>query len=208
MNSQPTYDNLIAYAAGDLPKPQADAVEVYLAGHPDAAATVARYRTVNGLATADDSVEPPAHVLARAKALFTLKTATPWQGWLEAADALVARLVFDSRVQTAAVRRGHGDAAFQLAFEVEDAEIDLTVTRLATQNVSDQARWRVVGQVAADDETEPWPVAVYAHGQEDPAVRTMTDEQGMFDLELTAGSYDLMIERGGRPLVLPTIDVR
>ncbi len=64
-----TYNQIIAYAAGES---QADTshVESCLQDSPELAETVSRFRGARAAMQADDSVAPPAELIAQAKALF------------------------------------------------------------------------------------------------------------------------------------------
>jgi anti-sigma factor ChrR (cupin superfamily) len=200
MASRFTDHDLIAYAAGDLSGAEAAAVEEHLAGHPQAQATVQRYRAAREAIRRDDSVAPPADVVNRAKAIFRERREARI-GWIDRLDALVATLVFDSRLQPAAVRYRPGDGEFQLAFEAGEADIDLQGVRQGND------RWTVRGQVTCDHRGS-FPVVLCMAGAEGPVEQLETDHRGLFETLIDAGSYDLILELPDRAVLLRNIQIQ
>ncbi len=196
-----THEDLIAYAAGELPPEESSRVATYLEANPTAAETVQRYVAIEALMEQDDSVAPGSDILARAKAIFKANAAVPRISLLERLDAVIATLIFDSRLQPAALRDVQAEERFQLAFESAGAEIDLQVQKRSTDRAS-SSRWHLIGQVASDAEPGPCPVSLIRSGEEDPFAQTMTDDQGLFELDVDAGRYDLCIELPQQPIVL------
>jgi anti-sigma factor RsiW len=207
MTTPPTDNELLAYAAGELPDDDAARVEAHLRTHPDAARTVATYRLAADRVAADDGVEPPAAAIERARAVFRVEDAP---GWLERLENAVARLVFDSRVQTAAVRVAPGAGSFELGFETDDAEIDLRAERTSGAADTDgDERWRLSGQVSASAPLDAVEVAVLRAGTDDPILTARADDRSFFRLDdLAPGSYDLRFDVNGVTVIVSSVDVR
>ena len=199
-------EQLIAYAAGDLAGPAADAVAAHIGGCPGCAATVARYRGVAAAVAADDSVPPPAAIVARAKAIFPRREPAA-AGALAALRRVVADLTFDSRggFALAGVRSGGGGSgrAYQLAYESEAGDLDLQLEPPAAPD----ARWRLLGQVGLDDDLPGIRVALAAPGGDAPLAETEADPHGVFDLAAVPGTYDLSVALPTAVIVVPNLDV-
>lgn len=203
------YEQIIAYAAGMLTGAEAAKVESHLASHPDDSQTVARYRLAKQLIATDDSVEPSAAAIARARAIFAQHTAKPNRlGWLEAVDRFIARLVFDSRVQPVALRYADVGGRINLTYETERAEIDLQAERVSQSDGAE--RWRLIGQVSATDSPatpKPRPVTLMTAQTQSVVTETTSNERGGFSLDVAPGRYDLYLGVGEGVVVVPGIEV-
>jgi anti-sigma factor RsiW len=199
---------ILAYAAGELDADGAAAVERHLADHPDGLALVERYRAIRVLGRSDDSQAAPADLIQRARAIFD-PTALPARvSWWETLERVVASLVFDSRTQPVAVRYAESSRQFQLAFEVGPVEVDLQLQRQAADPAGGGASsaWRLMGQLAAADETGEFRVAILdEHGR--LHAETRADERGVFEATLEAGRYELIIDRSESTIALPSIEL-
>jgi len=202
-----TDELLIAFAAGDLAGEPADRVARHLDSDPAAARTVELYRLVAARYANDDSVPVPPAVLARAKQIFD-RTGDRAPGWPERFVTTIARLVFDSRLQPAAVRFSDVGDQFQLGFATEDGEIDLHAQRLETNDVAASRRWRLMGQYAADEGPAHLHVALFRSGQARPVAETRADARSVFTLEIDAGDYEMHLTHPGAEIVLPGIEIR
>ena len=138
------YEQLIAYAAGELPPEQAAHVQAYLAANPKAAEPIALYRQAQSALQADQSAAPPAELVAKAKAIFASSPSEPAASWLDQLQQLIAALVFDSRAQPALAGYRGPATTFQLSFECEAANIDLEAEPIPSAGTapSEQTRWR------------------------------------------------------------------
>ena len=96
-------EQLIAFAAGELEGPQADEVAAHLVANPDAARTVALYRTAAGATVADDSAAAPRDLVTRAKGIFRAEQPER-PGLMDRIQDVIAHLVYDSHLQPAATR--------------------------------------------------------------------------------------------------------
>jgi hypothetical protein len=203
-----TMQDLLAYAAGELTGEAAERVAAFVAERPDAARTVELYRVAKQTTADDDTVAAPAETIARAKAIFSPQPATEKPGWLERLDAVIARLVYDSRVQPAAVRYVDSGRRIQMSFETDDADVDLELERHGRADSSAPAdRWTLTGQVGADPLPAGVEVALLRADHDEPIATARCDERGMFTLEATSGRYELRIRLGDAVVVLPDIAI-
>lgn len=203
-----TYQRLIAFAAGELSPQERAEIEQSLASDPEAADTVARYRAAGATMQADESVDPPANVIAKAKAIFTPPRLERTPSWWRRLEQVIATMTFDSRAQPAlAGYRGSG-SGFQLAFESSKGEVDLQVEPLGPPSPDpNSVRWQLLGQVNAP-QTEPIAaVALVAANADEPTADTEADEHGMFTIEIQPGKYDLMVQIGDTVVVLKDLKI-
>ena len=86
-SSKINYEQLIAYAAGELTPERAAEVQAYLTANPKAAEPIALYRQAQAAVQTDQSAAPPAELVAKAKAIFAAKPsehAASWSVWAAA----------------------------------------------------------------------------------------------------------------------------
>jgi hypothetical protein len=242
MSSQWTIEELLAYAAGELDTEESQLLESRVALDSRALGMIAWYRAVAQLIESDDFAPPPPRALKAAAALFNQLAdhgeaakrppARPLK-WLDRLDALVGALLFDSRLQPIAVRRGHAGELIQLAFQAGPPapsgpggatgssaqwEIELRATWSERTDVqgeftSDQrfgetGTWRVMGQISP--ESGRAEVAIVLSGSDSAVAEASCDETGMFRFEAPPGVYDLCIrlpECDVRPIILPGIEL-
>ncbi len=192
------YERLLAYVAGDLSAEEAAAIEAELATDTDAARVIADYRMIAAAVQADAARPVPAELIAKAKAIFR-RRAVQGPGLVDRLRALVADLTFDSRAEVAlAGLRGQAQA-HQLSYQAGDLEIDL---QLDPVGEGDGRRWRVLGQVSADELPQVRSVQLTAAGSEQVLDEASADEHAMFSLDLEAGVYDLFLDVAGERIVL------
>jgi anti-sigma factor RsiW len=205
-----TDEQLIAFAAGELAGEELARVESLLATDADAAQLVALYRRVSSRMAEDDSVEPPAETLARAKGLFEQRPVETDVSWLDRLQSVVASLVYDSRVQPAAVRYGTAGNRLQLTYETKEATIDLQAERQTSAGAQEQPpRWRLIGQVSSDAEPgEAVQVALLPAGTTAPIAIVEADERFVFILDAEPGVYDLRVRLREVGVVLPDVDIQ
>lgn len=197
-----TYEQLIQFAAGELNAADQQRVALHVQANPQAAATVAAFRQAADAIRTDLSVAPPAETLARAKQLFaTRPQPASAPSWLERAQCLLAHLVFDSRPQAAlAGVRGPG-SGFQLAFESNVADVDLSVEPAADDT------WRLMGQVTPRTGSGAAEVVITLHGTLAPIRTVSTDEHGVFTLDMPPGSFDVFVAVQNTVVVLQNVDL-
>jgi anti-sigma factor RsiW len=199
-----TYEMLIAYAAGELPADAVARVEAHLARFPDDAVALERIQATIQAMRADDSVDPPAKTLARAKAIFQPMERPARPSWLDRLERVVADLVFDSRTQPAlAGVRGAGEA-IQLAYASAVAEIDLELLPGAGE---DPHQWTLMGQISVPTPASNMEVALVSQTEGELYAQTQPDAHGVFKLQLGPGVYDVVIRIERRTVVLPAINL-
>ena len=204
--AKPTYEQLIAYASGNLPADLIESVAATLRTDPSAAAVVNQWRLVHRLVAGDDSVEPSAAALLRAKAVFERHSSATAGGatiasWTSAVDRLIARVIYNSRLQPETVRHADADDRILLTLELDDGEVDLQALRIAGSG-----RWRIIGQIAGSN-CAARDVALIGHGSAQPAGNAISDDRGAFALEAPAGEYELLIRRGEGAVVLAPLSL-
>lgn len=199
-------ERLLAYAAGELDTALAADVTARLPASPEQAATVARYQAVQAILRADDSVAPPAAVIARAKAIFSAPEAAteagPLHGLGDAMRQVMAELTFDSRgglLAGLAGFRGAAATARQLVFEADGIVVDLHVEAPSDH----EGRWQIMGQVDTDDLEHGLVVGLMPTGDGGAAVAVTTDAYGGFHLSAAAGEYNLFVRIADAVVVLP-----
>ncbi|MHC5113010.1 MAG: anti-sigma factor [Planctomycetota bacterium] len=200
-------EKLLAFAAGELEGTEAQQVQAFIADHPEAAATVTLYRLAKTRRRLDDTVAPSATAVERAKAVFSQRTATAPAGWLDRLTEIVARVVYDSRLQPAAVRYTDTGSRFQLSFETDAADVDLQAERLTAGDDAPE-RWRLIGQLSADPEPGVVEARAETAGGGEVVGTARSDERSIFTLDLAPGTYDIRIVLADAEIVLPNIEVR
>jgi hypothetical protein len=197
---------LLAYAAGELDTAMAADVEAVLKASPELAATVARYRAVQAILRADDSVAPPAPVLARAKAIFPVRAepAAPDHllGLFDTVRRVVAELTFDSGGAMPALAgfRG-GGVSRQLVFEADGTVVDLQLE----PPIDHEQRWQIIGQVETAALEDGLVVGLAPLDDEGSALAVTTDTHGGFHLSALAGSYNIFVRIEDSLVVLPNL---
>jgi len=135
-----TDEDVLRYALGQLDDAGASDVEEHLAASPAARAYLARVRHVTAAMEADLGEMPSAEAVDRVRRAFSRRPAVATVGWLERAERFVARLVFDQRQQPMlAGFRGGGEAA-QLAYECDQARVDLRLAPPRSPGAGARAR--------------------------------------------------------------------
>ena len=198
------YDMLIAYAAGDLTPADVDRVQELLAGDPQAAETVARFRMARETLQADDGVEPPAEAVISAQAIFRSR---PRKSFIDRAADVVGELIFDSRAQPALAGLRGQATAFQTTWRLSPEDgLDLD---LQAELVDDEAtggeRWRLVGQVVSREPTGSVQVELCRAGSTAPIQSVDSDQRGAFMLHIESGTYDLYLKLPHGVVVVPGI---
>lgn len=205
MSSSVPYERLIAYAAGKLSPMEAGLVEAFLNANPAAAATVSRFREVSHSLRTDDTVAPPAKALAAAKQLYREnppKVVNTVAAWMQGLQRALATLIYDSRPQVAlAGFRGQGDR-YQLAFEVDDIEIDLDV-----ESTTSSGKRNLMGQISGVERFRPDSVGLSKPGTLELVASATPDDVGMFKLDVSGGTFDLLIGVDDRLVVVPNLEL-
>lgn len=191
-------ERLLAFAAGELPEPEAKEMQTMIASDAELLRLHKLIDAVRRVLREDDSVAPPAAVVARAKALFRELRPAPaastlrsrLEEWLAALDRVVASLTFDSRTRPAlAGFRGTAELV-RLSFESDLAEIDL---ELNPEQDHGQTRVSIFGQVTATDDPGGASVLVTSAGTHDAIAQTVCDQGGLFEVTVQRGRYDFHV---------------
>lgn len=216
--TQPTDDQLIAYAAGELSAADARAVAAHVQRDAKAAALVAAYRAVRSTVQSDDGAAPPQRAIERAKAIFHTRDATVANrpgvlaSWIESVDRFIATVIYDSRVQPAAVRFADPTAGdrINLTFETEGGEVDVQAERLGERHeVGREARrWRIMGQISSDSPGGRRELALVHRDASAAPLHAVADEHGTFIIDASAGAYELLLRDGNRVFVLTPIELK
>lgn len=200
-----SYEQLIAYAAGELDCEAAERVKRHLASSHEGSAIVRRFQLVAETLRRDDSQAAPADVLARVKALFADRRMATSPGLLETAVRMIAELVYDSRPQVALAGVRGAATAYQLAFESERADVDLEVE---PDGDAGSGLRRISGQITPSRESEEVrSVAFVSPGTSEIASTIKPDEHGVFGVTVASGKYDLVITLSDTQVVLANVEI-
>lgn len=201
MHAKPTYEQIVAYASGELKSDDAETVRQYLLKNDSAANEYASIQAIISAMRADRSVSAPADSIAAAKSIFRPQPAvTPW--WKRLAE-IAAEVVFDSRMQPAlAGYRSSPGSGFQIAVESDAGGVDLQF------EPQDETRehWRIMGQVSPADGPNA-EVAILMTAGDASVQEASADDSGFFSLTIDRGDYDLCIRVRDRVLRVPGIRV-
>jgi hypothetical protein len=203
-------ETLLAYADGALSPSRSREVEAHLATHSDDADLVSQYRLIKQRVSSDDSTEPSASAIARARAIFN-PAALPKKeraSWLAAADRFVARCVFDSRVEALAVRSAGAEQLVNVSYEAAGAEIDIQAERVETGAPgAKKMHWHILGQINTIGEAGAARIALTQSGSIAPIMEFNADEHGSFSIQTMPGRYDLHIRLSSGVVVLPNLNM-
>jgi anti-sigma factor RsiW len=202
-----TPEQIAGYVIGELDPAQRDAV-ARLLENAAARQLVERYRTILAAARADDSLQPPTHLIKRAKALFAAHApiGQKIRDLMENLRRVVADLTFDSRPQAALAGLRGAATAYQLGYESEVAEIDLDVTPIPES----PAVRRLTGQVTLRDAAGQriGAVTLVQPGTTTVVAAATPDDHGVLTVTAEAGTYDVLIALPDACVVLPGVEIR
>lgn len=202
-----TDEQLILYAVGELAPSEATATERHLAGSPQAAAYVAKVRTVLETMRTDKTEAPSVEVIKRTISAFSGGGESRGSlAWLEPLRRRVAELMFDSRAQPALAGFRGGSSSYQLAYRSDLGRVELRVS--PGQRPARDA-WRVRGQVTAGqrERGDLGSVALVIPGTSDALVVAKLDQHGRFKLDTQCGKYDLAVQFGAEALIAPNLEI-
>ncbi|MHC5005744.1 MAG: anti-sigma factor family protein [Planctomycetota bacterium] len=199
-----TFEQLVAYACGDLDDAEASVVESYLAAIPNAAADIAKLREVLETLCTDDTEPPTAEAIRRALAAWSVRRAGRILEWLRHAEHVMAEVVYDNRQRLAMPGFRGAASTCALAYKCPDGRVDLQVRRIPR---SPNGWWRLRGQVSHADTPAIGSVAIVSAGTQEAVAVTKPDRYGRFKIDTPPGVYDLLVELdyGERVIVAPDI---
>ncbi|MHC4426986.1 MAG: anti-sigma factor family protein [Planctomycetota bacterium] len=199
-----TFEQIVAYACGDLDDAEASVVESYLAAIPNAAVDVASLREVIDTLRTDDSEPPTAEAIRRALAAWSVRRTGKILGWLRQAEHVVADVVYDNRQRLAMPGFRGAASTCQIAYKSSSGRVDLQVRRIPR---SPNGWWRLRGQVSHADTPAIGSVAIVSSGTQEAVAVTKPDRYGRFKIDSPPGVYDLLVELdyGDRVIVAPDI---
>jgi anti-sigma factor RsiW len=199
-----TFEQIVAYASGELDVAEASVVEAYLTAIPNASADAAMLREVIDTLRADDTVPPTAEAVRRALAAWSVRRAGKILDWLRQAEHVVADVVFDNRDRLAMPGFRGAASTCQLAYKSSSGRVDLQARRIPR---SPNGWWRLRGQVSQADTPAIGSVAIVSSGTQEAVAVTKPDRYGRFKMDSPPGVYDLLVELdfGDRVIVAPDI---
>ncbi len=201
-------EDLLAYAAGELPPEKAAKIAAHLNADPEAAVVLREVEAISKCIAEDGAVGPPQQTQADAKAIFKSKPAAQVPGWLDRAGAVIAQLVFDGRLQPAGFRYAGARRRVQLTYEAPGLEIDVQAERVdAAGGPGDRRCWHLIGQIEPASCGRDCPVALLAAKTTSLVAQTKTDDRAVFTLEAPAGRFDLVLGLPGGALLLPGVEL-
>lgn len=197
------FEQLLALAAGELDEPTAAAIQQQVSQSPQLAEQVRRLQGAIRAMRSDDSVAPPADIVAKAKSLFSRLHQPLRRRWLEGLREIVATLVYDSRLQPALAGYRSARQAVQLSYSAEGASLDLQVDA----GTASEDQRNVIGQVSRPSPSVPLRIQFYTSDSPQPVAECPVDESGMFSLSIGAGRYDMAVRADEWAVVVPDLQV-
>lgn len=185
------FAEILALALGELDAHGVARCEALLGADPESTALLRRVRSAIKTMRNDDSVLPPATVLARVKQI--LAASMPVRpGWLDTLQQWVAGVLYDSRRVPALAGFRAAQDSVQLTYAVESAEIDVQIEPPA----EGAARWTILGQLPGGVPVPAEACLLQADGG-DLVASTWSDEHGVFRFQAAPGSYALAVHWDG-----------
>lgn len=186
---------LVDLAEGRLPEAEATALRAQIAGNPRARARLAEFERLIGLMRADDSLDAPEHIIARAARLVRQTQPAPRQTPLRRLIALLAADSWRSPELSAGLRSLHAWPRAML-LRAGDRELDLQVGPRAE-------RWQLSGQVLGPE--APGTVTLSGPGDR---VSVSLNDLGEFALPpVPAGHYTLTVTQSDLEIVVPNLEI-
>lgn len=188
------YDLLVDLAEGRVPLAEAASIRARIATDARAQAELEAIEQLIALMRSDDSIDAPAHVLARAFRLVRREEAPSAAGLLR---RIAAALRSDSwQAPLAAGLRTDQPTTRDLVYTAEDRDLDLQIA--PSGNL-----WQLRGQVLGPD--DPGSITL-SSGQ--ILVSVELSDLGEFTLPpLPPGSYELVLRQGDREIVIAELEL-
>jgi hypothetical protein len=213
-------DHVLALAFGRLDATDSEAVRAAVRRSPELMAALERFELVAATAQADRLDPVPVSALSAATALGqrleSLRAPSFLDRATDAVRAVVAKLVFDSRLEGGLVglRGGSGGSSgFVVNYELQPTAAGSTAVmdiELECAPLSDD-RFRIVGQVTASrGGIAPSRITAYSDGNSADGIESPIDEHGMFHMTLGVGSFRMRIHTTAtdiEAIELPMLDL-
>lgn len=197
------FEQLLAYAAGELDPRSAGELERQLAASPVDADVFRRLKSAIETMRRDDTVAPPAEVIARARAIFERSSVTARRGWFAGVREVIAALVYDSRLTPGVVGFRSTGAPTMLTYSAEGAEIDIQIEPAQ----SDRGESRIMGQVTAGALPAGARAELLCEDGQAVQCSAAIDSHGVFMLAAPAGRYVLGIRCGETAFILDDLEI-
>ena len=202
--SERGWDLLVAYVADELPPADRDAIRELSARNSSIAE---RIKEVTAMLGSLDSVRADAADWSVSRELRQRLIALrpkPRAGWIESVASQVrevlAALVLDSRAGSPALAGFRGAAGDRhMIFDADSAEIDVRVSRGTATTV------HLLGQVHAGPALNELRLRSLEDG---PEAGAPIDADGVFELEVPAGLYELALVGPASRITIPSLELK
>ena len=184
-----TTEELIAYATNELHAEERTKIEAFLETNPKAKKLVQTYMNVASITSSDDTVEASEDSVQRARGIWEA-VHKETSNWLSKLDAIVAELMFDSRVQRATVRSSAGSREFE--FKTDSYTVDV---RLEQSLASENESWVLTGQIDFIDKTVAEAcISVRRKDGGEEVVATNADNSGFFTMQGQLEELEVLVK--------------
>lgn len=180
------FTEILALALGELDGPRAARCEALLGADPESLETLNRVRSALQVMRSDDSVMPPAAIVARVKQIFAASLPVR-PTWLDTLQQWVAGILYDSRRAPALAGFRAAQESVQLTYAVDADEIDLQLEPPS----EGETRWTIFGQLPQRASNQAETCLMNSGG--DLIATTRADEHGVFRFKAAPGNYSLAI---------------
>lgn len=196
-----TTEQLVAFVAGDVRGPEADALRRAVSQDAEATEQLAELERLAGFLSAEKDAQAPDSAVRLALRAFRQSRPGLIESVRGSVRRVVAALEFDSRMPSAAFGLRGSAHATQLTFACDEATLDLEIT------AGGPLGWRIQGQIDSELEDAPTIEVVPSH-HETSISQASADEDGQFVIDASAGSFSLRVAIGSTqvdagPIVIP-----
>ena len=192
---QPTIDDLLSLALGELDTPGSDRVRTAMARFPDSAAVFRRVQSMLVALRGGVLQDPPRDTVLRAMAIWPSRDALTLAEWLSGAVERVMSVLFDSGASPALAGFRGGSESRHVSFSDGGVEIEVLVETVSGEST-------IQGQVVGAAVIE---VAAFSPESLTLLGRCGGDAQGGFRLSVAAPSCDLRVRTGVGVFALPGV---
>lgn len=184
-----TTEVLIEYATNELRAEERANIEAFLETNPKAKQFVQMYMNVVSITSKDDTVEASEDSIQRARGIWQ-EVPQATSNWLSKLDAIVAELMFDSRVQRATVRGSAGSREFE--FKTDSYTVDV---RLEQSLTLENESWVLTGQIDFIDEAGAEAcISVRRKDGGEEVVVTNADNSGFFTMQGKQDELEVLVK--------------